>query len=290
MLPAHRKMSEADVQQMMNMRKVGITTQHIYGSFACDMGGFEKLCFRKKDMYNEIDKQRRKKGIDAKSALAYLQQLKSSDGRMYWRHTTDDEGYVLGTLFGIVTTSRVEGLHSLLGKFVNTHNNFSEFIEHHHRCLSQMRFKEVEADFDSIHGQQELQTELRALERSASKLYTKEVVLQSASRVNVTGERRSGFGFIYTVTKYRRPSKEWHVFFWPSTTKMRCSCQRMESIGIPCDHLVAVIVYLHMEDIPESLVLKRWTMCAKDSLDSGQCTGFDPLILCRFDALHMSAK
>ncbi|KAJ1400084.1 Zinc finger, PMZ-type [Sesbania bispinosa] len=452
--------------------QVGITTPHIYGSFASDMGGFENIGFRKKDKYNEIERQRRKKGLDARSAVAYLQQLRRSDDAMYWRHTTDNEGrlknlfwcdghcqkdyllfgdvlafdatykknkyscpmvvffgvnhhnqtivfgtavvsneteetyvwvmeqllhamkgkmpisfitdgdhamrnairrvfpmahhrlcawhlirnattnvknprftslfedcmlrdheisefeskwgdmvnacgvqdnmwvrqlyekkmmwatsYIRGNFFaGFRTTSRVDGLHALLGKFVNSRHNLTEFLEHHQRCLLQMRFREVESDFDSIHGEQELQTQLRSLEMAAAKVYTKEIlfmfrqVVQSASRVRVTGEKRIGSGFIYFVSKYRRADKEWHVTFWPSNIEFKCSCQRMESLGIPCDHIVGVMDFLNMVGIPQSLILNRWTICAKESLDQGASGGWDPLMVCRYDALRMSSK
>ncbi|KAJ1436318.1 Zinc finger, SWIM-type [Sesbania bispinosa] len=278
------KMSEDDVVQMMNMRKVGIRTPHIYGSFSSQMGGYENVRFRKKDMYNEIDKLRRKKGSDATTALSYLQRLKRTHQALHWRHTSDEHGR-LQHLFW--TTSRVEGLHALLGKFVNSRNNLSEFLEHYQRCLSQMRFKEIEADFDSVHGEQQLQTQLSTLEKFAARVYTKEIflmfrlVLLSATRVMVTSQKRSGSGFIYFVSKYRRPTKEWHVFFWPSTMELKCSCMRMESLGIPCDHLVAVIVYLDMTEIPKCLLLDRWTMCAKESIDQGQSVTWDPPQVCQ---------
>ncbi|KAJ1387045.1 MULE transposase domain, partial [Sesbania bispinosa] len=172
--------------------------------------------------------------------------------------------YIKGNFFaGFRTISRVEGLHALLGKFVNSRHNLTEFLEHHQRCLLQMRFREVESNFDSIHGEQELQTQLRSLETDAVKVYTKEIffmfrqVVQSASRVRVTGEKRIKNGFIYFVTKYRRADKEWHISFWPSNTEFKCSCQRMESLGIPCDQIVGVMVFLDMVEIPQSLILNR---------------------------------
>ncbi|KAJ1392019.1 MULE transposase domain [Sesbania bispinosa] len=89
---SHRKMSEDDVVQMMNMQKVGIRTPHIYGSFASQMGGYENVRFRKKDIYNEVDKLRRKKGSNATIALSYLQRLKRTDQALYWRHTSGEHG------------------------------------------------------------------------------------------------------------------------------------------------------------------------------------------------------
>jgi hypothetical protein len=39
----------------------------------------------------------------------------------------------------------------------------------------------------------------------------------------------------------------------------------MESMGIPCEHIVGVMIYLNMVEIPFCLLLERWTKHAKDS-------------------------
>ncbi|XP_016161892.1 protein FAR1-RELATED SEQUENCE 5-like [Arachis ipaensis] len=59
MLPGHRKMDAAVVEQMNMMLRVGIKTPHIYSSFVQTVGGFQNLPFLKGDMYNQIGKQRR---------------------------------------------------------------------------------------------------------------------------------------------------------------------------------------------------------------------------------------
>ncbi|KAJ1395668.1 hypothetical protein SESBI_33230 [Sesbania bispinosa] len=128
MLPAHRKMNGFDIVQMNQMRKVGISTRHIYGSFAKQAGGYERIGFKKQDMYNEIERQRRFK-----------------------------------------ITSRAEGLHAYLGKYVNSRNNLVEFLVQFNIFLEYMQFKEVEADYNSLVGEPILQTPYEELERSASK-------------------------------------------------------------------------------------------------------------------------
>ncbi|XP_015931898.1 putative protein FAR1-RELATED SEQUENCE 10 [Arachis duranensis] len=52
MLPAHRKMSEADSMQMMNMLKSGISTSQIFGLLASQAGGYEFVGYGPRDMYN----------------------------------------------------------------------------------------------------------------------------------------------------------------------------------------------------------------------------------------------
>ncbi|XP_020205882.1 protein FAR1-RELATED SEQUENCE 5-like [Cajanus cajan] len=91
MLASHRDMSELDIMQLNKMRKVGISTPQIYGSLADDPGGYERLSFCKKDIYNQIGRQRRLQGLDSKCALEFLNGLKRNDPLMYVGHSVDDE-------------------------------------------------------------------------------------------------------------------------------------------------------------------------------------------------------
>ncbi|RYR29597.1 hypothetical protein Ahy_B01g054036 [Arachis hypogaea] len=59
MFPVHRKMSEADIMQMMNMLKSGISTSQIFGLLASQAGGYEFVGYGPRDMYDEIARQRR---------------------------------------------------------------------------------------------------------------------------------------------------------------------------------------------------------------------------------------
>ncbi|KAF1887005.1 hypothetical protein Lal_00046243 [Lupinus albus] len=91
MIASNRSMTEIDIAQMNTMRKVGIGTDKIFGSFAGQSGGYRYIGFSKKDMYNQIQKQRRIGNGDAESALQYLKEQSKSDSAMYWRHSVDEE-------------------------------------------------------------------------------------------------------------------------------------------------------------------------------------------------------
>lgn len=208
--------------------------------------------------------------------------------------------HIRGKFFGgFRTTSRCEGLHAKIGTFVNNRNNLAEFLQHFNQCLEYLRFKELEADFSSMHGDRVLQTEFHELEKSASKLYTKNVfflfrsILQRSSTVKVISCKQTASCFIYIVTKYRRSWCEWHVSYWPSTMEIKCSCLRMESIGIPCDHILRVVVYLNMCELPACLILDRWTQNAKDLVNysaQGQSNGWDSMTVCRYKSLNQRCR
>ncbi|KAJ1388494.1 hypothetical protein SESBI_39070 [Sesbania bispinosa] len=87
---------------------------------------------------------------------------------LYEKRSMWETAYLWGKFFaGFRTTSRCEGLHSELGKFVNSRYNLSDFLQHFQRCLNHMRFKEKEDDYTSIHEEPVIQTQFEALERSA---------------------------------------------------------------------------------------------------------------------------
>ncbi|KAJ1398922.1 MULE transposase domain [Sesbania bispinosa] len=92
MLPGHRRMSDSEINQMNEMMKVGIGPPHIYRSLAYQAGGYEKIGFKKKGLYNQIHRQRREQSCDAVSALKFLKQMGSKDEMMYFEHTVDSEG------------------------------------------------------------------------------------------------------------------------------------------------------------------------------------------------------
>ncbi|KAF1862287.1 hypothetical protein Lal_00026813 [Lupinus albus] len=59
MIAPNRSMTETDVALMNTMREVGIGTGKFFCSFAGQSGGYRYIGFSKKDMYNQIQKQRR---------------------------------------------------------------------------------------------------------------------------------------------------------------------------------------------------------------------------------------
>ncbi|KAJ1386234.1 Zinc finger, PMZ-type [Sesbania bispinosa] len=338
MLPAHRKMSDSDVIQMNNMIKVGIRPPNIFSTFASQLGGYEKIVFRKKGMYNNMTKQRWKLCSDAKAVVEYLGELSLRDGLMYFEHTVDSDGrlehlfwtdgmsqvdyklygdnarftkgfedcmlryYDVGTFrkkwhelvskFGLQenqwvnalyekrtmwatthsqgkffagfgTTSRCEGLHSELVKFVNSRYNLRDFLQHFQCCLSHMRFKEKEDDFTSVHGDPVMQTDLQAIERSTARIYTRKVffifrrVLYKASMLVVRGYTQAVRCTIFTVSGQGDRSYECRVSFYVSSNNFKCGCLKMESRGLPCEHIIAVMAHVGMNELPDSLSARR---------------------------------
>jgi len=172
--------------------------------------------------------------------------------------------HIRGSFFaGLRTTSRCEALHSHMGQYVHSRINMIDFVQQFHRCLSFFRFWEVLSDYQSNYGEPVMQTGLRSLEKSAANQFTKPIfhmfrtVLKRSLLLRTTDSQEMSMGYIFTVSKYCGDGRVWHVIYCEEPVVFKCSCLRMESLGLPCDHIIVILLYLDFKDLPKCLVLPR---------------------------------
>ncbi|RVW33254.1 Protein FAR1-related sequence 5 [Vitis vinifera] len=137
------------------------------------------------------------------------------------------------------------------------------------RAILRIRQNEVKADFESNNSSPVLSTKLSILENHVVTVYTKESFLKFREEMK-NAELFFMVGLVsdvsmraYTLSKFRHPNLKWEVQFSPNIVTLKCSCMMYESIGIPCCHMVVVMKMEHLEEIPHSCILKRWTKLAK---------------------------
>ncbi|MED6208231.1 hypothetical protein PIB30_043146 [Stylosanthes scabra] len=92
LLPSHRSMSEAEIALMNNMRKAGISTSQVYAFLASQRGGFDKLNYGLRDMYNQIAKKRHEIPDDVGRALNMLDEMASKDKCLYYGDLRETDG------------------------------------------------------------------------------------------------------------------------------------------------------------------------------------------------------
>lgn len=74
--------------------------------------------------------------------------------------------------------------------------------------------------------------------------------------------------FTYIVTKYPRQDIHWQVSYDQEKLTFGCSCKRLETLGIACEHIIVVLIKLNIVVMPNSLILTRWTKGVKDVVNA----------------------
>ncbi|XP_034680101.1 protein FAR1-RELATED SEQUENCE 5-like [Vitis riparia] len=140
------------------------------------------------------------------------------------------EAYLRGNFFGgMRTTQRCESMNAYLNRFLKIRLRLYEFVQQFNRAIMRIRQNEAKAEFESNNSSPVLSTKLSIIENHAATVYTKESFL-----------------------KFLEEMKNTELFFVVGL-----------SIGIPCCHMVVVMKVEHLEEIPQSCIMKRWTKLAK---------------------------
>ena len=92
LLRSHKKMFDAEIAHLNNMREIGISIPKIYQSFASQCRGFNLVGFRKRDLYNQVKRQRQIEDGDVKGAFEFLESPVVTNHLMFWRFKRDRGG------------------------------------------------------------------------------------------------------------------------------------------------------------------------------------------------------
>ncbi|KAJ1411932.1 Zinc finger, PMZ-type [Sesbania bispinosa] len=131
------------------------------------------------------------------------------------------------------------------------------------------------ADYKTLFTEPVLTTSLSKIEKDAAKTYTQEIFkevkreIEKAGALIVIERRVSGDKLLFKLSEYCNRGKERRVDYDSSRSNFCCQCRLFESRGIPCSHIICVMKNEHVDHIPRSLVLARWTKSAKRNFMSG---------------------
>ncbi|WJZ85513.1 hypothetical protein VitviT2T_005042 [Vitis vinifera] len=192
---------------------------------------------------------------------------------IYAKRSRWAEAYLRGHFFASMkSTQRCESMNAYLNRFLKTRLKLFEFVKHFDRALSCIRHNEVKAEFGTHHSSTVLTTKLYALEKYAGTVFTRQSFLKFRDEMKnaelffpVNTENHGGYR-VHILTKFRSPDKIWKVCYGNSGRSMKCTCMMFESVGFPCPHMIVVMKIEHLEAIPESCIMKRWSKLAKETV------------------------
>ncbi|RVX07698.1 Protein FAR1-related sequence 5 [Vitis vinifera] len=161
---------------------------------------------------------------------------------IYAKRSRWAEAYLRGHFFaGMKNTQRCESMNAYLNRFLKTRLKLFEFVKHFDKALSCICHNEAKAEFETHHSSAVLTTKLYALEKYAETVFTRQSFL-----------------------KFKDEMKNAELFSLDRS--MKCTCMMFESVGFPCPHMIVVMKIEHLEEIPETCIMKRWSKLAKETI------------------------
>ncbi|RYR78210.1 hypothetical protein Ahy_A01g002942 [Arachis hypogaea] len=176
--------------------------------------------------------------------------------------------YLRGTFCaGYRTTSRCEGINAYIRGFLKSTDSILELVHSLDRVVKDYRNNE----FYSTYYSPVLTTGLDSIELFASKLYTRAIFREVKKQIKgvatllFRGRDSISTTVVYKFSRMGAPGRIHKVLFDPDDKKIQCDCSMWNSEGIPCSHIFCVMKYEGLEQIPDSLILRRWCKDPKDS-------------------------
>ncbi|XP_056685816.1 protein FAR1-RELATED SEQUENCE 9-like [Spinacia oleracea] len=167
----------------------------------------------------------------------------------------------------------------------NDKEKWAEYFMHGHffggmRMLKDIRFTEAGLDYQTKHTTLIIKGVLSSVKTHAATVYPRNSYDMLCKEMNYESSHifvkfkqdkthLDGVTNIYWLsnTKYRKV--QYIVIHSVKFHKMYCCCMKLESVGIPCRHMFAVMKYGRMTEIPRGYILRRWTKYAKAGLSYG---------------------
>ncbi|KAL2936939.1 Protein FAR1-RELATED SEQUENCE 5, partial [Bienertia sinuspersici] len=151
------------------------------------------------------------------------------------------------------------------------------FVQLYDRVLEKIRFEEDQNEYISTHTFPVIHGILGEIKTQASQTYTalvyevsfKELAYESGhivTRLEEDLHHVDGPTSTYWLNDCVNKDSTCIVLYNKLEQIMCCCCAKLESIGIPCRHMFAVMKYEGMVEIPRGCILRRWTIKSKDHL------------------------
>ncbi|PVH65248.1 hypothetical protein PAHAL_2G446200 [Panicum hallii] len=173
----------------------------------------------------------------------------------------------------IISALQAESFSSILKKFLSPQLDLLSFFKHYERAVDEHRYAELQADFQASQSYPRIPP-AKMLKQTAHtytpvvfEIFRKEFELFMDSVLFSCGE--AGTTSEYKVASSEKP-KEHFVRFDSSDRSCVCTCRKFEFMGIPCCHMLKVLDYRNIKELPQKYLLKRWRRTAKSANEDNE--------------------
>ncbi|RRT68862.1 hypothetical protein BHE74_00019653 [Ensete ventricosum] len=166
------------------------------------------------------------------------------------------------------STLQNESLSSVLKKYLSPQLDLLSSFKQYERVLDEHRYAELQADFHASQSFPRIPPS--KLLKQAANMYTPVVFEIFRKEFEMFMDSMLfGCGEVETIYEYRvavtdKP-KEHYVRFDSRDCSAYCSCKKFEFVGIQCCHVLKVLDFRNIKELPLKYFLKRWKKDAKSS-------------------------
>ncbi|CAL5045806.1 unnamed protein product [Urochloa decumbens] len=176
---------------------------------------------------------------------------------------------------GMTSTQRSESANCMLKTYIARAAPMHLFVRQYSRLVADREEDEGREE----HATKQVEATMRfgvPLEAHASVIYTRNIFERFSKemfRAGSFGCKLNGGEGCYLVTRVNateqnRAFSEFVVISEHSGS-FKCQCMMFEHMGVPCRHIIKVLMHVGANRIPDALVMKRWTVNAKAGVDNG---------------------
>ncbi|RYR13103.1 hypothetical protein Ahy_B04g070268 isoform B [Arachis hypogaea] len=170
---------------------------------------------------------------------------------------------------GMRSTQRSESMHAFYGGYLHCKSGLVQFVHEYDNVLGNKEQKELEDDVVDSKGVIPC-IGSTCIERQFQQEYTSnmfrtlqlEVRKKTDCVVRSTEQKGDTISIKVDEQKVFWGKPVYHTFiveFDPLSRKSRCECNKFESVGILCCHILAVCSYYRVDTVPSCYVLPRWS-------------------------------
>ncbi|GMI67795.1 hypothetical protein HRI_000448800 [Hibiscus trionum] len=186
------------------------------------------------------------------------------------------QAYLTGHFFANVrSTQRCESMNSALNIILEHKKTYLEVVRAIDKGINDMRITELNQEYKNSSSKPFPMTKLHDLEGSAADIFTRasfEIVQEELKyetlyralhpTLKIEGART------YRLIQYNDSEQMYEVVLDVTTNNITCTCRKFETLGLPCRHQLHVLKLEDFSEIPNCLILPRWTKNAKVSAPS----------------------
>ncbi|KAK6267009.1 hypothetical protein QUC31_017846 [Theobroma cacao] len=194
------------------------------------------------------------------------------------------QSHLSGHFFGtIMSTSHCEGLNTFIASLAKERKTLLEFVRAIEDGIKNIRNNEIGEDYISIHTKPVSSQIFKDIEKHAASVYTGRAFKKFIDEMRLQQLFYHECRFddepsirVYQLMKYGDLFERIRVEFHVDDENIKCSCLKFETDGIPCPHIIHVMILEQLNRIPLNLIMKRWTKNAKDDAPTVVDDNVDP--------------